>query len=107
MPHRNVAQHRAAWKKSRKYKLCYYRAGARTRGYAWDLTDAEAEAIFAQDCHYCGWEGPGGIDRYFNGRGYTPENAVPCCTGCNNMKGNKDGTAFLDLLRAIVSRHPK
>lgn len=48
------------------------------------------ELIGANECHYCGDSLPPagfGLDRKDNDLGYTFENCVPCCIGCNSAKG--------------------
>ncbi|MEI8273908.1 MAG: hypothetical protein WCG08_14935 [Paludibacter sp.] len=48
----------------------------------------EFELIIEKACHYCGKEGPNGIDRVNNQIGYIKENCVPCCKHCNYAKGD-------------------
>ena len=46
--------------------------------------------LVTMPCHYCaGLLNPTGsaLDRVDNGRGYEPDNVVPCCTVCNVIKG--------------------
>lgn len=58
---------------------------ARSRGIRWALSAAQAQAIVAQPCRYCG--GPGGtIDRIDSSGDYSPENVAPACHTCNSMK---------------------
>jgi len=64
---------------------------AKKRGYEVALTFEEfAEVRSSLLCHYCGHELPatgGGLDRKNNSRGYLKDNVVPCCDGCNRIKG--------------------
>lgn len=74
---------REYWKQrpaARKWKS--YVAQDKQRGLD-SLTRAEAEALSALPCHYCGNNTEGGLDRKNNSLGHTVENVVPCCTRCN------------------------
>ena len=87
--------------------LRYHKQGADKRGLSWDLSDDEFDRLISQPCHYCGqppsvtkasresspfpWNG---IDRVDSGRGYAPENVVPCCTQCNKAKGDMSYDEF-------------
>ena len=76
------------------------RASAKKRGYEWKLTKKQVAHLTKQPCHYCGAvpsqalhpsECNGayiynGLDRVDNSKGYTVDNVVPCCSGCNYMK---------------------
>ena len=85
-----------------------YKRHAKGRGYAWNLTRQQVQAVIFRPCHYCGAE-PGnvkttknslsplrysGIDRVDNTRGYEAGNVVPCCTVCNRAKGTMSTTEF-------------
>jgi hypothetical protein len=84
------------------------KANAAERGYAYSLTDDLLRELMARPCHYCGAV-PGnvcrrkecnghfvynGIDRVDNGRGYTPDNVVPCCKHCNIAKRDRTAEEF-------------
>jgi len=76
---------------------------ARNRGIAWRLTDAQAIELIEGPCHWCGKEGPGGIDRMGNEKYYSPRNAVPCCKTCNVAKATMQPAewfAWLDRVGA-------
>ena len=90
--------------------LASYKAAAYGRGHSWDLTPAQAGALFHGDCDYCG-DPPieriinprnanpyvivvNGIDRVDNDLGYTPENSVSCCKVCNQMKRDLGADTF-------------
>jgi len=105
---------------ARNKALAVMRTHARTRGYAWNLSSAQAYALFAQDCDYCGAApsnhirdkgGTGsftysGIDRVNNARGYEPDNVVPCCKHCNIAKRDRTRKDFLEWI-ARVHSHSK
>ena len=94
-----------------------YKYGARTRSLEWRLSNDEARALFAEDCHYCGVEplqehtttsGFGsfvynGIDRKNNSEGYVKTNVVTCCRTCNYRKGATPYSEFLAWVHAIHS----
>jgi hypothetical protein len=79
-----------------------YKHGARERNLEWNLNEDEVRSIVSSNCFYC--DAPpsrsatiqdrpingdfiyNGIDRVDNARGYTIDNAVPCCTQCNSAK---------------------
>lgn len=46
-----------------------------------------------------------GVDRLDSSMGYTPDNCVPCCWECNNMKGasltEEEMMAVAETLRKI------
>ena len=52
------------------------------------ISESKFVELTAKECHYCGKEGPNGIDRVDNSKGYILENCVPCCKHCNYVKGN-------------------
>ena len=88
--------------------LGYYKRGASKRGLSWDLSDDDFDWLISQPCHYCG-QPPSlkkeirssatrlcnGIDRVDSNLGYSPENAVPCCTPCNKAKGEMSYDEFM------------
>jgi hypothetical protein len=83
-----------------------YKAGAKTRGYAWELTDTQAKWLMQQPCAYCGEELAGGIDRAKNEYGYTPLNSVPCCKTCNRTKLKLAVKAFIVAVNAAARYCP-
>lgn len=65
---------------------------AKERNIPWDLTERQYNTLVRRNrCSYgCGNPLPPtgvGLDRFDNSKGYTPSNAVPCCTACNKGKG--------------------
>ena len=52
------------------------------------ISKEDFEAMSALCCHYCGKDGPNGIDRIDNQIGYIKENCVPACKHCNYVKGD-------------------
>lgn len=92
-----------------------YRLGAIRRGYAWELSDSQAYALFMANCHYCGASPStiyavtnaaypfirNGIDRANSDEGYTEENCVPCCKRCNMAKGVMNYDEFIEFVKAV------
>lgn len=88
---------------------------AAKRGHTWGLSEAQVRVLISQNCVYCGsvpsqyWNrkaGKGilynGLDRQDNAKGYTEENAVPCCGTCNMMKSDSTLAEFLAHVQAIA-----
>jgi hypothetical protein len=94
-----------------------YRGDARKGKHEWHLEREYVRELIAQNCHYCE-RAPencfrrskvdkepyfySGIDRVDNNLGYTRLNAVPCCFGCNSMKGKLSASAFIARCKQIV-----
>jgi len=52
--------------------------------------------LWGKPCHYCGCDiEVTGLDRKDNSKGYTLDNVVSCCWGCNTKKGTKPYEDFL------------
>lgn len=93
--------------------LTNYKQNARRRGCDFDLSDDEFRRLTSSNCYYCGnppalrQKSRGdrtcyvynGIDRVDNAGGYTSDNARPCCSRCNFLKGPRNEEEFLELLR--------
>lgn len=101
------------------------RSDAKARGLEWGLTDEKTSEMLMSACAYAALGGCGkrqnprgaknsgarnmvvirnGIDRVDSGRGYTPDNCVPCCHNHNALK--RDWTsarmhAFASVLEKI------
>jgi 5-methylcytosine-specific restriction endonuclease McrA len=97
----------------RNQLLIIYKAAARRRNYAWELTDAQFDALIQNACHYCG-EPPSfrkdwkrfsdafkcnGVDRMDNSLGYADANCVTACKDCNRMKGTMAYADFIAFLK--------
>tara|TARA_R110000822_G_scaffold63045_1_gene155137 strand:+ start:76 stop:567 length:492 start_codon:yes stop_codon:yes gene_type:complete len=67
------------------------------RGRHFDLPYEFYESqLWGKPCHYCGCEiEVTGLDRKDNDKGYTPDNVVPCCRGCNRKKQTKPYEQYL------------
>lgn len=80
-------------KEDARFRQCYWAAksGAKTRGYAWRLTQLEYRNLALSPCTYCGEINPSGfngVDRIDNTlKEYKKDAVVPCCWNCNRAKG--------------------
>lgn len=95
------------YKKSPAAMFALYLRSAERRGLAFELDRAEFLRVIACPCAYCGAMPPAdtkrnGLDRVDNSAGYTPQNIVPCCYPCNQMKGTRTSQAFLDHVASIM-----
>lgn len=61
-------------------------AKRRNRNYDFDLTFEHFSKLINSNCTYCNSFKCRGVDRIENSKGYTLENATPCCKKCNEMK---------------------
>lgn len=76
---------------STKGRYDFGKSLAKRRNYEWALTLAEFEQLISFPCIYCnGPLNPTSIalDRKDNYKGYTVDNAAPCCSRCNMVKGH-------------------
>lgn len=105
---------------ARNSLLSSYKHGAKSRGLAWELTVEQFTELTKQPCYYCGvepayilrvrTEGAGdyvynGIDRLDNGKGYLPDNVVPCCKICNQAKSDRSYEEFINWITHIYNIH--
>ena len=75
--------------------------GAKKRGIPFHIEQGLYEVkIWQQPCHYCGGETENGADRKDSNGGYTVDNVVPCCWGCNRAKKDKSYESFLEEIQA-------
>lgn len=98
-----------------------YKRSAATRGFVFELNKEQFKDITSKHCHYCNSEPSNklerlasngafvynGIDRLDSNVGYIPNNIVPCCSTCNQMKMEMSRQEFLDHIRLMVSRYDK
>lgn len=76
------------------------------RDIPFHLSEAEFDQLQAHDCHYCGKQGPSGIDRLDSNGIYESTNCVPCCTLCNQLKGKLLPEAFVQKCIQITCHVP-
>jgi len=85
-------------------KFRQYKHGALRRGYEWSLTIEDFANYWNTPCHYCGDLIDGvGIDRKDNSVGYVPDNSVPCCAMCNEMKLDYTSDAWIEQMKKILT----
>ena len=75
------------------------------RGIEVTLTDDQIEALFRDNCYYCGDLAPdtfNGIDRVDSTVSYSPDNCVSCCSECNYMKFAMTTDDFLRAVRNVA-----
>jgi hypothetical protein len=78
---------------------------AKRRGKSFSITLKEyREHFYNKECHYCGEESSGGIDRVDNSIGYELDNCVPCCSWCNSIKMEHSKEEMLEHLNKIIER---
>lgn len=103
-----------------------YRLNAKSRGLVFELTKDEFRNITSSRCVYCNIQPLAksfcynlsatsrdnsvymynGIDRRDNAVGYTPTNAVACCSDCNLAKRDQTVEAFLRWIDRL-GKHQK
>jgi hypothetical protein len=82
----------------------HYVKGAQKRAIHFSMTKTRFNELILLPCFYCEYKKEGevnGIDRLNNNEGYQEDNVVPCCEGCNFMKGTQHPQEFIDKLQAI------
>ena len=85
-----------------------YKRSAASKNLAFDFSAEEYKALTVLPCHYCNLtppEGKGfhGIDRIICTAGYTKDNAVSCCTLCNQMKASLGQSVFVKRVQHMCS----
>ena len=92
----------AAKERTAKRRFNQLIQGARHRGLAVDFDFLWYEQFMKEKtCAYC--EDPlpetgHGLDRKNSKHGYSPENCVPCCTVCNEIRGH-DNISYEEMLK--------
>ena len=91
---KNIARHLAVTKynssEKGRYRQLKYRA--KKKGHELAITKEQyAYLVRGRSCYYCG-SSLGlighGLDRIDNNKGYYPDNVVPCCGICNEIRGD-------------------
>ncbi len=83
-----------------------YKRRAKIKGFAYELTDSEFEALVLGRCHYCGREASGvnGIDRIDSSGGYILGNVVTACGQCNIAKNDYSLAEFREWVLRVARR---
>lgn len=95
--------HTLDYKAPPKYKAYKDRAVEKSHGQEY-IGKEDFEAMSALCCHYCGKDGPNGIDRIDNQIGYTKENCVPACKHCNYVKGDLSREDFATWTNRFIAK---
>lgn len=99
------------WHKDNPVKISFgvYKRGARSRDLPFELTEGQFSAIVTNKdgCVYCGKQSTDtkilGIDRIDNDKGYTKDNAMPCCWWCNRAKGTIAASEFVEHCKSVAA----
>lgn len=97
---------------------CKIRWTAKQRNHEFTLTKEEWLNLVKQNCFYCksppsntcrARTGIGdfvynGLDRQDNSKGYSIENAVPCCYKCNSMKSDFSLEEFIKHILLLAEK---
>jgi len=101
----SATEYRKVYNKSIEGRYRTYKEGARRRGFIFELSIEDFEMFWQKPCNYCGDEiETVGIDRVDSSKGYALENAVSCCTMCNQMKLDYDANEWLEQIIKISER---
>lgn len=115
---------RAKWAKGKykdnkpiRYLYSKKRSNAKSRGLEMALSLDEFGDIVKRPCFWCGSPSSievkrpkvevqwfNGIDRLHNHKGYTKENSVPCCVGCNSLRGPMKLETWVSFITGVVLR---
>jgi len=98
--------HNLDYKNPPNYSAYKKRADSRFKGKP-VLTKGQFQELSNQERHYCGKDGPNGIDRFNNSIGYEVNNCVPCCKHCNYVKGDLSLTDFDIWKNRFISKQSK
>ena len=97
-----------------------YKRHAKDRGKPFFLTVADFESLIFENCHYCGSPPSNvrryssgiredvaysGVDRVDNILGYTVDNCVPCCKGCNLAKHTDSEQEYIERCIKVARKH--
>lgn len=103
-----LEKHPVAWPDTKPGNLSRYRANAKTKKRAFELTKEAYDELANLPCVYCHRDitetNTSGIDRIDNDLGYVPGNMQPCCSECNVMRGALTVEAFLEKVSRIAAR---
>jgi hypothetical protein len=95
-----------------------YKTRANDKNVEFSLTRDEFMFLTKQNCYYCGCEPYqyakstgrsygiyvyNGLDRLDNNKGYSLNNAVPCCGFCNIAKNNHSKQEFVNWIKKVYN----
>ena len=103
-----LKEYMRAYGQTKKQKYATYKRSAKSRGHEFELYIDTFLTYWQKPCHYCGEDIETiGLDRVDNSSGYTVENTVPCCFGCNKIKQAMTLEDFLNKISAIYKHSIK
>ena len=84
-----------------------YKDRALNMGLPFELGERGFHYFCKNPCFWCGSKGKpaNGVDRFDNTKGYTTQNAKPCCETCNMAKGDLPPDVFIEMCFEITERH--
>jgi len=100
----------------------HYKQNAKKRGHKFSLLKRDFRRLTSYPCYYCGaipnqvmrpkCSRSGnyiynGLDRVDNNKGYTLDNAVPCCYICNKAKGSLSQDEFVIWIHKLIKFQSK
>lgn len=106
-----IEKHREAFNARRrsnfKHQVSRIKKQARDRGYVFELSDDDIQALLYDKCVYCGVlpDPFNTIDRMDNAIGYTHTNVATCCKTCNMTKGCLDPATYIERCKHIAFVH--
>lgn len=103
-PEKVKAEYRKHSKTTKGYYTSY-KAGAKRRGYDFELEFKDFVLIMESNCQYCDTPKAMGVDRVENEIGYLKSNCVPCCTHCNRMKWAHSKEFFFNHIEKIAKHN--
>lgn len=90
-------------------KFYRYEQSAKVKALDFELDSSSFRKLVTSPCHYCGMfiGDINGIDRVDNSVGYLKSNCIPCCSGCNYLKGSMDYNTFVKTVHLISDNMKK
>lgn len=91
---------------NRRFTSLKHKAGR--KGIELDISLYDYEVLLSSNsCHYCGGPLPKtghGLDRVDSSKGYTKDNVVVCCYGCNTLKMDRFSYLQFKILIDFVQK---
>lgn len=92
-----------------RYLSAIQRTKKRKKNIKWDLEYSDYPAFVKQNCYYCDTsllnEVGTGLDRINNDGGYSKDNVLACCGGCNRSRGDRFSVEdFKFMMDSLVSK---
>lgn len=92
-----------AWSGGKIARSFYvYQRNAAKKGLEFSISFDEFSILKNGKCRYCGSNDEIGIDRIDSNKGYSIDNAAPCCRACNQMKWNRTTGEFIKHIKRVL-----